>query len=889
MSERTEEDILRPEHPRPDWYREDWRNLNGTWRFAFDPGYQGEHNRWYRPENDFAFEQRIQVPFPWESALSGLARKDYLGAGWYRRALTVPADWAGQRIWLNFGAVDWHARVWLNGRPIGEHHGGYTPFALELTSHVRPGETAELVVRAYDVADATTLLGKQVPRWYNHSSGIWQTVWLEATGAAKLVSARITPDVPGKRAVVAISVDAAAAGRYRLRRTSPNGSFALAEHYLELPVGRSELNQEIPIENPTLWSPEHPHLYDLTLELLDERGAAVDRVETYVGMRSISTGRWDGREYEYVLLNGEPIYLRGALDQAFNPEGIHTYPSDAAIRADLQLARDAGLNMLRCHIKINEPRYYYWADKLGVLIMYDIPSPNVDTPEMRRNWEATFRAAVERDFNHPAVFAWVLFNETWGLDQHRHADSQDWLAAEYRKAKALDPTRLVEDNSVCLYDHTETDLNSWHYYINDYAQTRAHVEEVVRETFPGSTFNYVGGKYRQGTRPLLNSEYGGISAGHGDADTSWAVKYHTSELRRHDKICGYIFTELTDVEWEHNGIVNYDRRAKEWGYDAFVDGMSLRDVFGADVVGVDCPPCQTVRPGAALQLPLFVSNFGSRALAGASVRWQLSLLDRFGNRSTRDEGRIAVTPRHYGVTDCGALDLTLPTETGLGILALRLVASDGATVARNYVNFDLFDEANPVVPVERTANGYVLRFRPDDYAEMTWSAWPARPNPHKFARTGAGEVSYRVALPGALNLAEMRGLRVLFEASARAGQGKVDWKERARRTDYPQTEAGRAWPSELTVRLNGRTIAQVTLPDDPADARGVLSHHLGSDPGSHGYLQNLAVPEDILPAIRAEAARDGALTVSFAVDSGGFALYGARVGAYPVAPTLVVE
>ena len=891
MSLASSEEIPRPEHPRPDRVREPWQSLNGRWRFAFDGQLRGEHERWYRPEIDHPFGQRIAVPFPWESQLSGLARKDYLGAGWYRREITLPIAWKGKRVWLNFGAIDWHARVWIDGRPVGEHVGGYTPFAFDVTPYLKPEVPAQLVVRAYDVCDATTLLGKQVPRWYNHSSGIWQTVWLEATGPARVARAHVIPDVAGGRARVRLAIQVPSAARYRVQLTAPNDDFAMVGITADLPSGTSELSVDVPIAGPNLWSPESPYLYDLTIELQDSSGAVCDHLNTYFGMREISTGTWDGRDYEYVMLNGEPVYLRGALDQAFTPTGLHSYPSDAAIRADLQLARDFGLNMLRCHIKINDPRYYYWADRLGVLVMYDIPSPDIDTAEMRAHWEATFRAALERDFNHPSIFAWILFNETWGLDQHDTADSHDWLARMYHFAKSLDPSRLVEDNSACRYDHTATDLNTWHYYLNDYHEAHAHVERVVRETYPGSSFNYVGGKYVQGRRPLLNSEYGGISAGAGDVDTSWALKYHTGILRRHDKIGGYVFTELTDVEWEHNGLVNYDRSHKEWGYDAFVEGMGVRDVNGPDVVGLDCPPCQTIAPGTTLRAPLFVSNFGSRPLDGSVVRWQLDFVDRFGAKSTRDEGHVAITPRHFGVVSCGDLAVKLPEEAGLAILALRLIDASGAVINRTYVNVEVFGEDERI---ERTRRGYAIRFHPGDYTATTWTPGTARPRLQKFEGTGVGSVTYRVALPVEVAAPRIRGLRLIFEAGARAGQAKIDWKERIRRTDYPQTELDRIHPSDVSVRVNGRLIGQIHLPDDPADARGVLSHHANVDPGSYGYLQDLRVPADALEAIRTAASCDRAITVAFSVEPdalnrGGFALYGARVGRYPVDPTLMVE
>jgi hypothetical protein len=277
------------------------------------------------------------------------------------------------------------------------------------------------------------------------------------------------------------------------------------------------------------------------------RGPSADTVHTYFGLRTVSKGIWEDKPYEYVLLNGEPVYVRGALDQAFHPDGIHAYPSDEVIRGDVQAAKALGLNLLRCHIKINEPRYYYWCDRLGVLVMYDFPSASIYTPKARANWEHTFRAALERDYSHPSIIAWILFNETWGLEEHRTPASWRWVKEMFYLAKSLDRTRLVEDNSANLYDHVDTDINTWHFYIGDYDRARRHVERVVQQTHPGSSFNYVSNVYRhisesqeytQRTQPLLNSEYGGLSAREGDKDVSYSFKFLTTELRRHDRICG---------------------------------------------------------------------------------------------------------------------------------------------------------------------------------------------------------------------------------------------------------------------------------------------------------------------------------------------------------------
>ncbi len=951
-SSSTEPDPLipRPEHPRPDFTREPWLNLNGRWRFTFDPQNVGEQQRWYRVPHPSVgasvaslvadpFRGEIVVPFPWESRLSHVGATDYKGAAWYQRVIEAPADWAeadaasGPRdarglpsaedtaaastavganvTWrkkpcLCFGAVDWHARVWVNGRFAGEHSGGYTPFDLDLSRFLRPGQPATLTVRVWDACDADTPLGKQTEDWYTHSGGIWQTVWLEGRPAAHLSRVHITPNLPEGSATFALRIvtaDPAGDGVYQVRIAATDGAFPAVEQRVTIAGGAAALTAEVPVPNPRPWSPEDPHLYDCTVTLTPEQGGEGDEVATYFGLRSISRGFWEENAFESVLLNGEPVYLRGALDQAFHPDGLHTYPSDDAIRADIQAAKDLGLNMLRCHIKVNEPRYYYWADRLGVLMMYDLPSASVYTPSARRHWEQTFRDALERDFSHPSIFAWILFNETWGLEEHQTPASWSWVREMFDLCKDLDPSRLVEDNSACLYDHVTTDLNTWHFYIASYDRARRHVERVVAQTHEGSPFNYVGHRYphvagateyRQGTQPLLNSEYAGLSARDGDKDIAYTFKFLTTELRRHAKIGGYVYTELTDIEWEHNGFLNYDRSPKEFGYDAFLPEMTVADLNGADFVGLDCPPCQTLAPGAVFTAPAFVSHWDRRPLKAARLRWRISSVDRFGERRVVAEGERPVQPRRYGVTEAGGIEARMPDAPCLLTVALWLEEGDGSVRARNFVNVDVYD-GRPSPAVERRENGYTLRFLPGDYADSSWPTPVLGSQGQKFGGGGAGWVEYAVELPSGLKAEAVTGLRLLFEAGARTARSRIGWKRagESQEKSYPQTES-RKLPTDVVVTLNGIRLGASRLPDDPADARGVLSAH-GSENfefASYGFLTTLEADGDTARRIVA-ACENGELIVRFEVPRtgkmGGLNLYGARAGAFPVDPTLFVE
>jgi hypothetical protein len=864
------------------------------------------------------------VPFPWESRLSDVAAPEYKGAGWYEREITIPSEWSGYRPFLCFGAVDWSARVWLNGRLVAEHENGYLPFAVDLSDHFEAGQSGQLIVRAYDVSDGATLVGKQVPRWYTHSSGIWQPVWLEARGQAGQVDAvRIEPNPSAGQARVRLDATVKSAETFVLRLTSPDEAFPPARKRFDLGPGHHSIEMDLPIPSPRLWSPESPFLYRVAMQLDPILGGACDRFETYFGMRTVGRGAWNGKEYEYVLLNGEPVYLRGALDQAFHPDGIYSYPTDDHIRNDLTLARELGLNLLRCHIKLNDPRYYYWADRLGVLILSDLPCADVDSPSARRHWKAVLRGAIARDFNHPSIVGWVLFNETWGLDNHDRPEGRTWVRSMYDLAKSLDPTRLVEDNSPCLYDHVVTDLNSWHFYINDYDQARRHVERVVAETYAGSRFNYVG-EQAQGTEPLINSEYAGISASMGDQDISWSFKYLTTELRRHAKIGGYVYTELTDIEWEHNGFVNYDRSRKEFGYDFFVPGMSVADLNSPDFVGFAAPPCQTVPPGADFVAPVFVSHFGP-AMANARVGWRVMLLDRFGQSSTFEAGEWVLNIRRFDVLTFDPGPIRLPRQPGLATIALELMDETGGVRTRNYVNVELRDPVGPTSErgaftlalshgerrpvrgstrftasedvgssrVERLANSWALRFAPGDVARTSWPQPTVEPSGAKFAAPGVGWVEFDVAVPPEVDLARVRRLIVRFEAGARAGMKRIDWPQQTRGRQYPQTEE-KKFPSDLTVSLNSVEVLTTRLPDDPADARGALSHHRDYDPGSYGYLVEQIVEGPALDAAREVVSRGKPLRLRLevrpdALERGGLSLYGEALGCYPVDPMIVVE
>ena len=896
-------DTPRPEYPRPDFQRGtsegiDWICLNGTWEFAFDPDDIGEQDQWYSPEStdDSPWTLQIQVPYPWESLAAwgeeeqasnenylsknaylnpegvtcgGLDREgNYRGEprhtiGWYRKVVSVPENWGDRRVILNFGAVDWEATVWINGNQIGKHENGYLPFEFDITDALTPGKSTVIVVRAYDAQDhGEQLAGKQIG-WYVRTSGIWQTVYLEPRNATYIAQCHITPDIDDATATFSVNID----GDLKNAELSLRWICDELSGTVEVSSNDTQFTVNIPPAQLRLWDVDTPNLYDVTLELVAE-GTVVDRIFTYFGMRKVSIAKAPGGDYQYIYLNNRPIYLLGALNQSFSPEGVYTFLTDEAIRRDVERAKEFGFNFLRLHIKVDEPRLYYWADKLGLLFMCDIPNFGTYTEKAQARFEQTLRGNIARDYNHPSIISWCNFNETWGLGGNEYkemTDRQEWVREMYHLAKSLDTTRLIEDNSPCLYDHVETDINSWHFYINDYDRAKEHIANVVAETYPGSAFNYAGGNV-QSDAPLINSEYGGISAGAGDKDISWCFKYLTNELRLHPKICGYIYTELQDIEWEHNGFMNYDRSVKEFGYDYL-------DINTLDFIAIDYPPGTTVAPGDQIKADIYASHFSHKTITGTTLHWQLDTISATGHVTRGSvSGNVEIPFPQYQVQHVHQLELRIPdVHPAVGTLHVWVTDHSGTVVARNFINFEHFVAST--ASVESNGSGLIsLNYAPGNVSESSWDE--PTTSEHLFSATGSGYVEYEVSLPEGLSAADVAEIALIFEASSCYGGAR-------------QTEPEK-YPSDVTLSVNGVEIDTIRIPDCPADARGVLSYIYG-EPGIYGYLHNVKVDPSLILNGKADT-----LTIRYEVKAdaeakGGFALYGARMGRYPTGVHLLIR
>ena len=367
-----------PEHPRPDFQRERWINLNGTWDFRFDSLDQGLEEKWY---DGIRFESEITVPFPWGSKLSGI--RDEADIAWYSRRITIPQNWDGLRPFLVIGACDWKTGIWIDGKKVGSHRGGYNQFDFDLTPYVTPGESHQLVLRVDDSDHPFKLYGKQ---GYGEAKGIWQTVFLEGRGEIAFEYVHFTPDIDNSKLVVTARLDQPASGDLYVNLSFPNQEIA---GFITSPkiTKRQQDEFEISIPNPRLWDLDDPYLYDVVLQL-HNNDDIFDQVDSYFGMRKISIMDLPGTGYPYVALNNKPVYMQLSLDQAYHPDGYYTYPSDAFMRDEIIRSKKIGLNGNRIHIKVEIPRKLYWADKLGLLIMADVPNFWGEPDETaRKEWE----------------------------------------------------------------------------------------------------------------------------------------------------------------------------------------------------------------------------------------------------------------------------------------------------------------------------------------------------------------------------------------------------------------------------------------------------------------------------------------------------------------------
>lgn len=567
-------------YPRPQFRRPNWTSLNGTWEFAID----AEHT--FRGPDDVRYDREIHVPFSPETARSGINDNGLYAACWYRRRFVAPRLSENECLILHFGAVDYTATVWVDGKLAFRHEGGYTPFGGDITGLLAHDHREhEIVVRAEDdPGDLAKPRGKQdwqlVPHsiWYPRTTGIWQTVWLERVGACRIASITWTPNIARWELGFDAVIENAGTLATRVAVKLQVDDLILAHDQYIVVAG--EVHRRIALSDPgiddfrneLLWSPESPKLIEAEIELLDRSGNVIDHVESYAALRSVSV------RGDRFLLNGRPYPLRMVLDQGYWEDSGLTPPTDAALEKDVALAKAMGFNGVRKHQKIEVPRYLYWADRLGLLVWEEMPSAYRFTPRSVERLTSQWLEAIRRDASHPCIMAWVPFNESWGVPNLPDSfPERNFVRALYYLTKTQDPSRPVVGNDG--WESVATDIIGIHDYdsnpkrLNRRYWTSESMPKLLRRERPGGRMLVLEGHSRR-EHPIVLSEFGGIAL-RADAAETWGYSScNTAEelaerftkllevTRSLEVLAGYCYTQFSDTYQEANGLLRADRTPK---------------------------------------------------------------------------------------------------------------------------------------------------------------------------------------------------------------------------------------------------------------------------------------------------------------------------------------
>lgn len=551
--------IPRNEHPNPQMMRENYRILNGEWSFDFDFGNSGRDRKLYK--DDAVLSKKINVPFCPESELSGIGYKDFIPAVWYKRTVEISKEELEKRAFLIFGAVDFHAIVYVNGKEAGEHFGGYISFEVEITKYLKEGENTVTVYAEDDVRSPLQARGKQSEEFYSHgcdytrTTGIWQTVYLEFREQSFIKSVRYYPNINEGT----LTLTARLEGEGELSATAFWGGNEVGTASSKTSGDSATIT--LALKEKHLWEVGKGGLYDLELSF------GGDKVKSYFGLREVALK--DG----VCKINGKPVFQRLVLDQGFYPDGLYTAPTKEALKNDILLSQKVGFNGARLHQKVFEPLFLRYCDELGYIVWGEHGNWGLDWTRFDsiRYFLLEFEEEIERDFNHPALIGWCPYNETW--DKHGCKQDDDTLRIVYRTVKALDPTRPCIDTSGNY--HVETDIFDVHDYEQDPAVFKANYDRLVSENVLVDRHD---AKQTWRGEPVFMSEYGGIrwsvenknsveGWGYGDGPKSldeFYARYKglTEALLDNPRMLGFCYTQLTDIEQEQNGVYNYDRSEK---------------------------------------------------------------------------------------------------------------------------------------------------------------------------------------------------------------------------------------------------------------------------------------------------------------------------------------
>ena len=572
---------MRQEYPRPNLVRERWLSLNGEWSFGFDDANRGLREEWpsiIAQGDTSRLEQVINVPFAYQTPASGINCQGYHPVVWYARGFEVPNDWRGERVLLHFGAVDYEATVWVNGVVVGTHIGGYVPFSFDITDVLRD-DMNTITVRVVDEDRIDQPRGKQTATkerwgcWYTPVTGIWQSVWLEPVSATRFTDIFLKPDIDDERLTIEYTLSELQSDLVIEVMATDNGKLVAAQEvsvpdkisrWLSAPLEWGVIN--LPVPAPHLWSPEHPHLYDLVVRL-KSGDKTLDEIKTYFGMRKIHAERGQ------VYLNNRPYYQRLILDQGYWVEGLYTVTSIDELRKDVELTKAMGFNGARKHQKIEDPYFYYFCDKLGLLVWSEMPAcyeyDVAGAERLRQEWTK----AVLRDRNHPSIIAWVPINESWGVDQLSHKvmpEAVAHLVSLYYQTKSIDPTRLVVSNDG--WEHALTDMLTIHEYTQDACDLRARYE-IFKQNRHAKAFSHgrptLLAEFDYDGAPILVTEFGGVKVeeqqaegwGYGKAAEDYGEMVQritdlVNVILDQNEVVGYCYTQLTDVQQEVNGLLD---------------------------------------------------------------------------------------------------------------------------------------------------------------------------------------------------------------------------------------------------------------------------------------------------------------------------------------------
>ncbi|MFS0724215.1 glycoside hydrolase family 2 protein [Paenibacillus sp. 1P07SE] len=568
----------RKDYPRPQFVREAWTNLNGEWDFRFDDDNAGEGQNWHE---GFETDVKIQVPFVYETKASGIEDPTFHPYVWYQRRLAIPAEGAGKQVVLHFQAVDYLAKLWVNGRFVGSHAGGYAAFSFDITPYLQEGGDNLIVLKVEDSNDCTQPRGKQRWRdenfgcWYVQTTGIWQSVWVEYVEARHVKSVKITPDLDANAVRFDYAVAAGEAPQdLQLTTRITLGGKLIKETAIGIDRAEVSATVELISDQPTwrvaTWSPNNPNLYEVTFELRSG-GTLVDEVHSYFGLRKVSIQK--GK----VLLNNMPIYQRLILDQGYWQDTHLTPPSEEALIADIDAILAMGYNGLRKHQKTEDPRFLYWCDVKGVLVWSEIAATYEFNDRAMRQFTDEWLDLVQQQYNHPSIITWVPFNESWGVANiFSDRRQQKFTEGIYHLTKAIDPNRPVIVNDG--WEHTISDIISLH----DYEERgEAFLKRYVdnKDAITSNEISHMNSKYAMAEgyayrgQPIIISEFGGIAFkseegwGYGnqvDSEESFLERFRsiTQAIKDTDYICGYCYTQVSDVQQEVNGLLTEDRKPK---------------------------------------------------------------------------------------------------------------------------------------------------------------------------------------------------------------------------------------------------------------------------------------------------------------------------------------